>query len=341
MSHSFGDSLGAASLARSFKFYGKKRGDRRTGSRSLGDAGLMLFFAVFFVAGIGFRTLLLATLVIPEWRVNHAFVETTCVVLKKRLGEKATGEGMSYRPEVLIQYSIGNQAYDVWTYDITMVYGNARDARQAEIDRFEVGREYACWYDPRDPSTAVLVRGYHWFTWLMLLLPLSFIVIGGGGLAFSLLNAGKSAERRAVMAQRATQIDLFDEIAETRREFPHVPRDTNLTNSPGTTLAYRLPVDATPTWALLAGLAAAVTALCVGAFFLVLAARGHMRGDHNWLLSSFSLVSTALVVWVVVYLSRQLMIALALGPLWWKYQTTPCSPGDATRSMPRSLANSA
>lgn len=314
-------------MARSFKFYGKKRGARRTGSRTLGDAGLMLFFGVFFVAGVGFLALLLATLVIPEWRVNHRFVESKCIVLKKRIGERPGGETTSYRPEILIQYTVGSQVYDVWTYDIMMVYSSGREAREKEVDRFEIGQEYSCWYDPRDPSTAVLVRGYHWFNWLMLLLPVSFIVIGGGGLAFSLLNAGKSAERRAVMAQRATQIDLFDEMAETRREFPHVPRDTNLTNSPGTTLAYRLPLDSTPTWALLTGLGAAATALCVGIFFVLLAIRRHVQGEHDWLLTVFSLVSTALVAAIVVYLSRQLMVALRVGPTLLEISDHPLQPG--------------
>ena len=110
------------------------------------------------------------------------------------------------------------------------------------LDRFEVGEEYPCWYDPIDPHRAVLVRGYSGWLYLSLLIPLSFIVIGGGRLIYTLVHWNSSAERRSLAEQRAAQVDLFEGPVD-EREFPTVPADANLTNSPGTTLAYRLPID--------------------------------------------------------------------------------------------------
>ena len=75
------------------------------------------------------------------------------------------------------------------------------------------------------------------------------------------------------MAQRAPGKEIFDEEASDRVEFPTIPRDTDVTNSPGTTLAYRLPIAVTTGWQLFA---AAVGCLCwngLVALFAFLAVR--------------------------------------------------------------------
>src|SRR5579872_3406139 len=99
--------------------YGKKRGHRRTGSSALGSLGEAAVFAFFLVLGAVFLVLLLRMPVLPEWRANHEFVQTTCSVLDKRVGEKAGAGGSSFRPELQIHYNVGNRAYEIWTYDIT------------------------------------------------------------------------------------------------------------------------------------------------------------------------------------------------------------------------------
>ena len=80
-------------MKRSFRVYQKKRGDRRTGSRALGSLGELVFFGLFFLAGCVGLVLIVATILIPEWRVNHEFVETTCVVRGKEIGHSKGDEG--------------------------------------------------------------------------------------------------------------------------------------------------------------------------------------------------------------------------------------------------------
>ncbi len=63
-------------MARLLRMYGKKRGHRRTGSKIWASLGEALFFAFFLVAGSFFLVVLWATVVRPEWRVNHEFRET-------------------------------------------------------------------------------------------------------------------------------------------------------------------------------------------------------------------------------------------------------------------------
>ena len=93
-------------MPRTFRFFVKKRGARRTDSSQLGNLALALFFGVMFFCGLGFSAYLLSTLVVPEWRVNHRFVEGECVVLGKRLRERVDGSQKTYRPELLIAYEV-------------------------------------------------------------------------------------------------------------------------------------------------------------------------------------------------------------------------------------------
>jgi hypothetical protein len=128
--------------------YGKKRGHRRTGSQAWGSLGEALFFGFFLVLGSLFLAGLLNMLVIPEWRVNHEFLETEGTVLKTRLGEPNDEERdidyqPIFRPEVLVEYRAAGKTYREWTYDVHFKSDRAfaadRDAQQAALDPFEEG----------------------------------------------------------------------------------------------------------------------------------------------------------------------------------------------------------
>ena len=126
-------------MARSLRMYGKKRGNRHTGSRRWGSLGEALFFGFFLVLGSFFLSGLVNMLVVPEWRVNHEFVETEGIVLMTQLGEPTEQEIESplYRPEVLVEYEAGGKHYKKWTYDI-----HFRAGREFSNDRAAGGR---CW----------------------------------------------------------------------------------------------------------------------------------------------------------------------------------------------------
>lgn len=287
---------------------------------------MALFFATSFVVGIGLLVVLLVEIALPEWAANHRFVEARAVVLKKRIGESAFEES-SYRPEILIRYHVADEAYDTWTYDATRTFSNDRDEAETILDRFVIGQQYPCWYNPNDPSQAVLVRGYSWLSWLMLLLPLGFIVVGGGGLAYVLLNAGKSAERRAAQHQRGPRLDFLEPATDAANTYPFVPRDANLTNSPGTTLAFRLPIETAPTWALVAALSVATVACLVSGYFLIVGIHGHFTGNHDWVLTLFSTVGSLIAIFLAGYLARQVLIATGVGPTLVEISDHPLLPG--------------
>ncbi len=316
-------------MPRGIRVYGKKRGNRRTGSRAIGSAGEALFFAVFLLLGCVGLAVILVTLVLPEWRANHEFVRHTCTVLDRRVAKDTDGEGASlYRPEIQIEYEIGGQTYRIWTYDISKAYSSGRSGKQAIVNRFEVGREYACWYDPADPNTAVLVRGYTWWVWLLLIVPISFVLIGGGGCIHAALHWGKSAERSAAITRRASQLDLFDRDGRNRDEYPNIPAATDMTNSPGTTLAFRLPIGTSPAWALFAVLIACLFWNGIVSVFVVIAVNSHLEGDPEWFLTIFIIPFVLVGIGLIVYFIRQLLVTTGIGPTLLEISDHPLHPDE-------------
>ncbi|HEV3137111.1 MAG TPA: DUF3592 domain-containing protein [Pirellulales bacterium] len=316
-------------MSRFFRLYEKKRGDRRTGSKAFGNFGEALFFGIFLAVGCTAFAFMFALLVWPEWRANRQFAETTCVVLEKQVGERPATENepAMYLPEIRIRYKVEGGVKEETTYDVTRMYSADKQAVQAIVDRFEIGKEYPCWYDPINPDTAVLVRGYSGWLYLLLLIPLSFMAIGGGGLIYTILHWNASAERRALMAQRAAQLDLF-EINEPDRSFPMVPADANLTNSPGTTLAYRLPIATTAGWTLFAVLAACLLWNAIVSIFVVMAARGFARGEPDWMLTVFIFPFAVIGLGLIGYLLRQVVITTGVGPTRIEISAHPLAPGQ-------------
>ena len=169
-----------------------------------------------------------------------------------------THEGTKYRPEIQITYDVEGASYTTWTYDVSRRYRPSGSGPDEIAERFVAGEEYACWYDPADPRNCVLVRGDHAWVWLVMAVPASFIVIGIGGLLWRVFHWGKSAERRAAMVQRVQPDELFATNGHAQPKFPGVPDAGNISNSPGTRLKYRLPVDVSPAWMLFGSTVACV-----------------------------------------------------------------------------------
>jgi hypothetical protein len=176
------------------------------------------------------------TVVRPEWKANHDYVQGRCMVLNKRLAEKSDDDGTTYRPELLVRYTAGGREFQEWAYDAARVFSGGRAGRQAELDGFTVGQQYPCWYDPDDPAQVVLVRGHSWSSYAALIAPLIFVAVGGGGVYYSLTWR----KRRAARLETAYARQLRD--AAGRPEgggYPAVPDRPEAL--PGTALAFRLP----------------------------------------------------------------------------------------------------
>lgn len=321
-------------MSRFFRLYEKKRGNRRTGSPAVGNAGEAAFFGIFFVVGCIAMAYMLVALVWPEWRANRQFEPTSGIVLEKRLGQSpdprfATGssEPPMFRPEFRVRYETADGKYEADNvYDATNLYSADRASVQQVLDQFDIGGEYPMWYDPLEPGRVVLVRGYSAWLYVSLLIPLSLLVIGGGRMIYALVHWNASRERRSILEQKAARRELFQGGSD--HEFPTVPTDSNLTNSPGTTLAYRLPTSATPGWRLFATVAACVAWNTIVVLFAILAVRRFVRGEPDWLLVALLVPFALGGVWLAVYLSRQILLAAGVGPTRIEISSHPLLPGE-------------
>jgi hypothetical protein len=276
--------------------------------------GEVVLFAILFVLGCVFLYNFLGTWFLPTWRVNHAFVEHTCTVRDKRISEKTEGQLTQYLPEVRIEYQVGATSYATWAYALPNSYYANKEEVQEIVGRFQADHEYPCWYDPDNPQVAVLVRGYVWWTSLWLIVPATFITLGGGGLIFSLLHFGTSAERRSALVRRAGRMELFDRPGLPEGEFPFVPDAAAVTDSPGTTLAFRLPIRTSAAWFVFWLGVACVGWNVVVLFFVRAAVASFQAGDVH-LGPVLGLVPFVLIgLWLVGYFIYRLLIAHGIGP---------------------------
>jgi hypothetical protein len=234
--------LGVRTLVRQFRIWGKKRGDRRTGSKLLGSVGEALFFAVLFVLG-------------------------SCALI-------ALVTSYLTRAEDLQPYSSG--------------------------------------------------RGL----WLLVAVLVSLVLIGAVGLIYDILQVGTSAERRSALAKKASSIDLLSDAFPSAKDFPTIPRDENLRNSPGVTLAYRLPIARSPAWKLVAAALFCLTWNGLVSVITVLTVNSHLRGESNWFLTLFALPFAAVGIWAVVVFLRQLLITTGIGPTSLEVSDHPLYPGQ-------------
>ncbi|MBN2473416.1 MAG: DUF3592 domain-containing protein [Pirellulales bacterium] len=318
-------------MARNFRYYEKKRGDRRTGSRAAASVGEALFFASLLLLGCAGLVAIVLFLLIPQWQVQQEYVQGTCTVLHKRSEPTQDDDGTTHQPGIHVEYQVGKETYRTWIHDVQPVYDNGGDDQQAALDRFVPGSRYPCWYDPADPHKVVLSREGNAWIWLVMIVPLSFIALGGGGFLYRALHWGKSAERRKVLAQRVQQTDLFGANGDSNRKLPNVPDDADITNSPGTRLKFRLPIGTSPGWALFGIMIACLFWNGIVGVFVAMAVGDYLAGEPDWLLTLF-LVPFLLVGFVLVYVFiRQLLVTTGIGPTLVEISDHPLHAGDCCR----------
>jgi len=313
-------------LARRFRFYEKKRGERRTGSGKAGSMGEGLFYLALLMGGFVSLTMIFVTWVFPVWQSNWRYDEHTCVVLDNRI-EVDTQRNEVYRA-VQVEYIVHGKTYRPWVYDAHGVYAGSRQEAERDLKRFAVGAEVPCWYDPQNPGTAVVVLDSSLVGWLLLMVPLAFVVLGSSGLFFNILRWGKSVERQAMIGRHLSELDLFEPVSDQRRAYPGVPVEEDVSNSPGTTLAYRLPSGSSPVWKL-SGHLLACASWALGASVLFSYTFGaHLEGRPNWWLSGFGVLFALVGIWMSYQFVRHLLITTRAGRTLVEISTHPLRLGN-------------
>jgi len=178
------------------------------------------------------------------------------------------------------------------------------------------------------PQADMLRMGFGFGFWVLVLVLSSFLLIGGGGFLFTVLHVGTSAERRAALAKRAANLDLITEAIIQPRDFPSLPSDHDLVNSPGIKLAYRLPTNHSPGWQLSAAAVFCLLWCGLAAALFVVAVERHIVGKPDWLLTAIVVPFLAVAGWSIRFFFRQMSALTVLGPTIVEIGAHPLLPGQ-------------
>ena len=165
--------------------------------------------------------------------------------------------------------------------------------------------------------------------WLVVIVLISFILLGGRGLAVTLLKMGTSPERRSALSRQAEWLRTLSE--EEPPPFPSVPVGSNLDNSPGVQLAYRLPTSQTNAWLLImtATFTVVWNALVV---ILVREVWLSIEQEHpDWPATLALLPFGGISAWSLWFIGRQLLLQWAIGPTQVEVSQHPLELGQSCR----------
>ncbi|MEW4451856.1 hypothetical protein AB1L30_04135 [Bremerella sp. JC817] len=323
-------------MPRWFRIWEKKRGSRRTVSRVVATVGETFFFSALFFFGVIFTAMTVASTVLQTWPIRSmfpevAYVEGECTILETRVVVTGTDEYPHYEPEALVQLELPDRQFRAWTLRRSPISYTTQQAGWDRLNGYEPGWIYPCWYDPDSPGQSlVLERTPAYGLWVIFLVLNSFIVIGGIGLIYTLLLMGTSVERRSAIANKAKTIELLKDSMPSAN-FPSIPNDANLTNSPGVRLAFRLPIEVSPGWWLLATLIFSLLWSGMAGVFFIAALGKHLSGKPDWLLTIISLPTIGIALAAIYQFLHEVTAHTRVGPTGLEISSHPLYPGKEYR----------
>lgn len=315
------------------RFFAKKRGHRRTGSQVWGSFGDGLFHAVLLGAGVVFGGLLASGVAVPEWRINHDFLPTSCTVVAKGLERHVTLSAPgraepTWQPCLRVRYEAAGVRRESWTRPPAGAATADRTLALTRLSSWRLGEQLPGWYDPSDVSRVVLERGYNWWMWLLaLLLPGALLAFGGAGVVRSVRRWGKSEERRAAPSRLSGILDPLAGGPAQAPDHPGVPAGDDQVNSPGTQLRYRLPIESPENWTLLGFGLFAVLWNAILILLAVGAGLDLLGGRTDWLLIGLLVPFACVGVAGIVVFVRGLVLATAVGTTQLEISAHPLRPG--------------
>lgn len=164
--------------------------------------------------------------------------------------------------------------------------------------------------------------------WVFFVSTIILIVAGGFGVSYRILRLGASNERRAAIAQRTGALDLVASKRPTQIQLPNIPQGTDLNDSPGIRLAYRLPSTSSPVIRIAAS--AFLSLLWVGTWMVlaVVAITGIIYGTPRPMLTFLLLPLGAVGLWTARDFLRQLREAAGVGATIVEISDNPLVPGE-------------
>jgi hypothetical protein len=154
------------------------------------------------------------------------------------------------------------------------------------------------------------------------------VTFGGSGLLRALVRWATSEERRAVPGGLVGALAPLTATPRQAPDHPAVPACDDHVNSPGTVLAYRLPIDSPEGWTLMGvGIFAALwnTVLVV---LGINAGIDLLGGRTDWLLLGLLVPFAVVGIAGIIVFARRLVIATAIGTTQVEIGGQPLRPGS-------------
>ncbi|MDR0336316.1 MAG: hypothetical protein LBI18_04425 [Planctomycetaceae bacterium] len=227
--------------------------------------GEPLAFAVIFAIGLIFFLGHVKSWLVPQLTIWQEFVQTKGEVLDTRILEKLVDGKLKYSPEVFLQYDVPTSkktnpndnvpektTYKIWTFNEKHLHSGGdfsynKDEAQQLINTYKVGDSIDCWYRLSEPSLVVVYRQSSYSGSFFLLLSFSLLLLGLLGFCFSFRLKPVSTEHWAALETVAVDSPLSTLAGDVRSMAWSTVPDIKIVNeSPGTHLAFRLPLGNQP-----------------------------------------------------------------------------------------------
>jgi hypothetical protein len=145
-----------------------------------GRGVLVLVFGVFLALGGSMTYMILLRPVLGILQAR-GWVATPCQVaasgVRSHRGDKST----TYSVNILFSYEVAGRPYMANRYSFFTGSSSGYEGKAAIAQRYQPGSWSECFVNPKEPTEAVLVRGFTPAAWVGLI-PLAFAMIGAGGL---------------------------------------------------------------------------------------------------------------------------------------------------------------
>lgn len=166
---------------------------RKVRSQRSGCWGCWLFALFFLLLGGGAFYFFFAK---PALRVleARAWQPVPCTILDSHVETHSGSDSDTYSIAVRFAYVVEGRMYESDRYEFLGGSSSGYDSKAGAVAKLPAGTRTVCYYNPADPSDAVLERGLT-RGYLFGLIPLVFALVGIGG--FVMLLSGRGSSRAA------------------------------------------------------------------------------------------------------------------------------------------------
>lgn len=181
--------------------------EKKQGNEGCARAFLFVLGLVFAGFGIGF-TWMSFVLPLLNSRAAASWPETKCKIVSSKIESHRDSEGdTSYSPSIKYEFEVNGATFTGERYSFSRTNG-PRSAAKAVVDKYPVGSQPNCLYDPLDPGQSVLTRNFEARFYWTVLFPLVFLAIGIG-LLFATITGWGFGKKQSTSISGSTDVSML------------------------------------------------------------------------------------------------------------------------------------